>query len=236
MKTAVITGADRGLGLALCDRLLQLGWQVFAGQFMPEWPDLESLRQQDPDRLHLIPLDVGSDESVAQAVCAVSQRTDRVDMLINNAGIGARGEGDMDGDIHLAGSLAAMNVNSVGPLRMTRAFLPLLQAGDRRVCFVSSEAGSIAMCNRDAFSGYCMSKTALNMGVRQLYNELDGQGFRFRLYHPGWLQSYMSGQKNLKATVPPEDSAEAAVRLFTEDKPWEQGLALLDNEGQAWPF
>jgi NAD(P)-dependent dehydrogenase (short-subunit alcohol dehydrogenase family) len=56
-----------------------------------------------------------------------------------------------------------MNVNSVGPLRVARAFLPLLQAGDRRICFVSSEAGSIAMCNRDAFSGYCMSKTALNM-------------------------------------------------------------------------
>ena len=236
MKNAVVTGADRGLGLALCDRLLQLGWQVFAGQFMPEWPDLESLRTRFPERLHLISLDAGSDESVIQAAATVSTRTDHVDMLINNAGIGARGEGDLDGDIHLEGSLAAMNVNSVGPLRVARAFLPLLQAGDRRICFVSSEAGSIAMCNRDAFSGYCMSKTALNMGVRQLYNELDGQGFRFRLYHPGWLQSYMSGKKNMKATVPPESSAEAAVRLFTEEKPWERGLALLDNEGQAWPF
>ncbi len=57
-RTVLVTGADRGLGLGLCAGLLKEGWQVFAGQYLPEWHELTALKNEYPKRLHLIPLDV----------------------------------------------------------------------------------------------------------------------------------------------------------------------------------
>ena len=66
-RTVFVTGGDRGLGFALCAGLLEEGWQVFAGQYMPEWPDLSALAGQYPQALHIIPLDVSSMESARAA-------------------------------------------------------------------------------------------------------------------------------------------------------------------------
>lgn len=85
--TAFVTGGDRGLGFALCAGLLEQGWQVFAGQYMPEWPDLSTLAGQYPQTLHILPLDVSSVESTRAAAEAVAVITDHVDVLINNAGV-----------------------------------------------------------------------------------------------------------------------------------------------------
>lgn len=82
-----VTGADRGLGLALTARLLEKGWRVFAGQYMPDWPELNALAGQFPETLHIVPLDVASTESVQAAAQAVAGIKNRVDLLINNAGI-----------------------------------------------------------------------------------------------------------------------------------------------------
>ena len=85
---ALVTGADRGLGFALSKGLLERGWHVFAGQYMPEWPELAALASQFPGRLDIVSLDVSSIESARAAAQAVSQRTDHIDLLISNAGIG----------------------------------------------------------------------------------------------------------------------------------------------------
>ena len=92
-----------------------------------------------------------------------------------------------------------INVNSLGPLRVANAFLPLLSQGEmKRLCFVSSEAGSIERAQRTAWYGYCMSKAALNMGVKLVFNRLRPQGYTVRLYHPGWMRTYMGGDKERK--------------------------------------
>ena len=73
---ALVTGADRGLGLALSAGLLERGWQVFAGQYMPDWPELEALAGKYPRALHILPLDVSSIDSAkaaAQAAAEVSR-------------------------------------------------------------------------------------------------------------------------------------------------------------------
>ncbi|MDD4797085.1 MAG: SDR family oxidoreductase, partial [Eubacteriales bacterium] len=121
-------------------------------------------------------------------------------------------------------------------LRMAQAFLPLMHTGLRRLCFVSSEAGSVAVGHRGDGYSYTMSKTALNMGVRLLFNQLQPQGYTFRLYHPGWMRSYMSGQKSVVGTLEPEESAQSAVAQFLEDRDWEDRLVMLDENGMAWPF
>jgi len=81
-----------------------------------------------------------------------------------------------------------------------------------------------------------MSKTALNMAVRIMFNDLRREGYTFRLYHPGWVRSYMSGQKNLSADLEPEDAAARALSFFLGDRDDEDRLVVIDDEGREWPF
>ena len=86
-RIAVVTGADRGLGLALAAGLLEGKWRVFAGQFLPDWPELSELESRYPDHLTVVPLDVASQSSVRDAARAVERDADHVDVLISNAGV-----------------------------------------------------------------------------------------------------------------------------------------------------
>ncbi len=157
-------------------------------------------------------------------------------MIVSNAGI-LTDDGDICDHPDLSRGLSAFNINSLGPLRMVDIFLPLMDSGLKRLCFVSSEAGSISVCMRDRGPvTYCMSKTALNMGVRILHNRLAGEGYTFRLYHPGWLRTYMNGEKNMEAHLEPEESAASAVSYFTGHLDSEERLQVVDNEGAVWPF
>ena len=232
---ALVTGADRGLGLALCAGLLERGWHVYAGQYMPDWPDLASLADQHPDSLQIISLDVSSTPSVQAAVQAVGEATDRVDLLINNAGIGG-GRSELRDEIDEQAMHRAYDVNAIGPVRMVDAFLPLTDAGMRRLAFVSSEAGSIARCHRQGQLGYCMSKAALNMAVKIMFNRLHPEGYTFRLYHPGWMRTYMSGKKNPAADMEPEEAAAKALPFFLEDRQDGDHLVMVDYQGQLWPW
>ncbi|WP_139903159.1 SDR family NAD(P)-dependent oxidoreductase [Clostridium thermarum] len=234
-KIAVVTGADRGVGLALCEKLLEEGWQVFAGQFMPEWTELNDLSQKYPNMLIMVPLDIASLESVEKAAKLVAENTDHVDMLINNAGIYGI-EGDIREGLDFSLSQKIYDVNALGPVRMVQRFLPLMEKGMRRLCFVSSEAGSIINCQRDKVFGYCMSKAALNMAVKTMFNDLRPKGYTFRLYHPGWVRSYMSGTKAAEGDIEPEESAAAAVPFFTGSDYCEDRLVMLDNNGIEWAF
>jgi NAD(P)-dependent dehydrogenase (short-subunit alcohol dehydrogenase family) len=236
--TVFVTGADRGLGFALCAKLLEQGWHVFAGQYMPKWPDLTTLLSQHPQTLHIVPLDVISVESVQAAAQTVATLTNHVDVLINNAGIYSPTAG---GTIRESQDYAEMHrlydVNTLGPLRVVQAFLSLTDRGSlKHLCFVSSEAGSIARAERTAWFGYCMSKAALNMAVRILFNDLRPEGYTFRVYHPGWIRSYMSGKKNMEATMEPEEAAVQAIPILLGQREDEGRLVLIDYEGNEWPW
>jgi NAD(P)-dependent dehydrogenase (short-subunit alcohol dehydrogenase family) len=242
-RIAVITGADRGLGLALTANLLTQKWHVFAGQYMPDWTELNDLSAQHPDQLTIVPLDISSQSSTQEAAQAVRQQTDCVDLIINNAGINAihrdrtiREPQDYE-EIH-----RVYDINSLGPLRVIEAFLPLTdQSTMKRLCFVSSEAGSITRAHRPAWFGYSMSKAALNMGVQILFNHLRPEGYTFRLYHPGGIRSYIggSGIKGTRAGQEPKEAAIPALAHFLEnyaDPTAEDQLVMKDHKGQEWPW
>lgn len=228
MKRVFITGADRGIGLALCREFLEKGWQVFAGRFMEDWAELDTLKEEYGEALSLIRLDVGDQASVVQAAAEVEKQTDCLDMLVNCAGIAQNGSSEA--------TLRCLNINTVGPLRMVEAFLPLMEGGEKRLCFFSSEAGSITLAHRDSGVSYCVSKTCLNMAVRLMFERLQPQGYRFRLYHPGWVRSYMSGKKSTVGNFEPEETAVSAYRQFTSDRDWEDVLILQDIANEIWPF
>jgi NAD(P)-dependent dehydrogenase (short-subunit alcohol dehydrogenase family) len=238
-KVAVVTGADRGLGYALTVQLLEQGWHVAAGQFMPDWPDLAELAARN-SALHIVPLDVQVVDSAQAAAQAVAAWADHVDVLINNAGvIGTHASmGSIREPQDYAGMHRMYDVNALGPLRMVEAFLPLMEhaAGQKRLCFISSEAGSINRSRRTSWYGYCMSKAALNMAVRILFNHLQPEGFTFRVYHPGWVRSYMSGQKGTEADLEPAEAAVRAIPILLSQRIDEQRLVMVDYEGKEWPW
>lgn len=239
-KIALITGADRGLGLALCAGLIEEGWRVFAGQYMPDWPELGRLAAREPRLLHPVALDVSATDSVKDAARAVADAVDRVDLIVNNAGVISPA---MYRTIREAQDYAEMHrlfdVNALGALRVVEAFLPLTdRSALKRLCFVSSEAGSIARSHRDAWFSYCMSKAALNMAVSILFNHLRPQGYTFRVYHPGWMRTHMSGEKNAQADMEPEEAAGYALAYFLPDLPdgQEDRLVMRDWQGHEWPW
>lgn len=228
MESVFITGADRGIGFALCRCFLEKGWRVFAGRFMKDWTELDTLKEEYGSSLSLVDLDVGKEESVEKAAETVRKQTDCLDMLINCAGIAQNGSSET--------TVRCLNINTLGPIRVVEAFLPFMEQGEKRLCFLSSEAGSVTLAHRKGDVSYCVSKTCLNMAVRLMFERLQPQGYRFRLYHPGWVRTYMSGQKSTEGNFEPEETAAAAYEQFVSDRNWEDVLVMTDVSGEMWPF
>lgn len=254
----LITGADRGLGYGTTLRLLEQGHTVWAGQYLTAWNELSELQTRFPQTLNILDLDVSDLESVQEAARLVGSQTDSLDMIINNAGITGRPiprTGESPDGVRPAREAgrpenpeeglaqdykamrAAYEVNALGPARVVECFLPLLKKSTfRRLCFVSSEAGSVSASQRFDMFGYCMSKAAVNMYVKILFNRLRPEGYSFRLYHPGWVRSYMGGQKSTFADLEPEEAGEFAVRHWFDETVDEETLRLIDYTGKVWPF
>ena len=228
MKSVFITGADRGIGFALCKCFLDNGWQVFAGRFMKDWTELDTLKEEYGSNLFTVDLDVGSQESVNEAAKTVGEKIDCLDMLVNCAGIFQNGSDKT--------TVRCLNINTLGPVRMVEAFLPLMEQGEKRLCFFSSEAGSITLAHRKGDVSYSVSKTCLNMAVRLMFEKLRPQGYRFRLYHPGWVRTYMNGKKSTEGNFEPEETAAVAYEQFTSDRNWEDVLIMSDVSNEIWPF
>ena len=243
---AFVTGADRGLGLAMTARLLAKGWRVFAGQYMPDWLELAELAAQyDDGRLTLVPLDVADETSAGVAAQKVAACVSHIDMLINNAGVMSHQAGPIREAQDYDEMRRLYTINALGPLRVVEAFLPLLERGQmKRLCFISSEAGCINRSTRTSWYGYCMSKTALNMGVKILFNRLRSAGYTFRVYHPGWMRTYMGGSKSTEADMEPEEAAVPALAYFLRNRTGdphqtrsdEDRLVMRDWQGREWPW
>lgn len=237
-RTALVTGSDRGLGLSITRRLAASGWRVFASSYLPDWQELTTLAAAYPDHITLVGLDIASDASVRAARETVAAQTDRIDLIVNNAAVSSPLKERSIREPQAYDELMRLfDVNALGALRVVQEFLPLTAPSDlKRLCFVSSEAGSISRCTRTTWYSYCMSKAALNQGVKTLFNALYPAGYTFRLFHPGWMRTYMSGEKNDKAELEPDDVAAAALAYFTHSLADEDRLVMRDWSGREWPW
>lgn len=240
MQSVIITGADRGLGLSLCREFLGRGWLVFAGKYLDDYSLLEDEAGKNPN-LHILPLDVGSAASIADAAGILAKTTESLDMLISNAALmGPVNCSLYSPPMDLEAVWRSFTVNALGPMRLVESFLPLLDRGGmRRLCFVSSEVSCIELMKHrgDSPFPYPMSKASLNMGVRLLHNKLFPENYSFRLFHPGWMKRRMpDGSLSETALYDPDFIGAIAARYFENPLRDEQRLVMVDYNGYEWPF
>ena len=229
----VLTGAGRGLGLEFTRQWLEAGHRVFALARHPDAsPDLAELAERHPGALFLQRCDVADDASVEAARDAVAKAWDAVDILLNNAGVGDRYSAKL-GDIDFARLRDVYEVNALGPLRLIRAFLPMLRHGSQpRVVNVTSLMGSISDNHSGGSYGYRMSKAALNMATRSLGHELGPEGIVSIVIHPGWVRTDMGGSR---APVEPKDAIAAMIRTIDALGPEHAGT-FVDRDGKPLPW
>lgn len=190
---AVVTGANRGIGLEVVRQLARQGMTVILGA-----RDLEKGKiAAEPliiEGLQVLPrkLDVTDPASIDQLTAQLENELGRVDVLVNNAGI-LYDTWQKASNADLAVVQEAIATNTLAPWRMCQAFLPLLRRSQRgRIVNVSSEAGSLASMGAST-PAYSTSKAALNAFTRLLAAELKGTGILVNAVCPGWVATEMGG-------------------------------------------
>jgi len=194
-----ITGANRGIGAGFVRAYLQAGATVYGGVRSIRKPEVEQLQERFPQRFVPFQIDVANTGSVQKGFEQLGATTDRIDILINNAGMAKEPNEQKLSDISEADILEVFNVNTLGPLRCVQTALPLLRnSQEAKVIFISSSAASISGQGGGRGVPYCVSKGALNMLAKLLYFHLKDEGVASAAIHPGWVQTDMGGsQANL---------------------------------------
>lgn len=220
----LITGANRGLGLEFATQYAADGWHVIGTARQPgEATELAETGAR------VVALDVADPASIQQLVKTLDGRP--IDLLINNAGISSRSGTIAELDADRAAQ--AITVNLLGPMRVTAALLPNLQAGDRKqVVGISSQLGSIDANTSGGYYGYRESKAGLNMFVRSLAADLRGEGFTCVALSPGWVRTDMGGEQ---APLSPTQSV-TGMRSVISDLTTDQSGRFINHDGSPIPW
>jgi NAD(P)-dependent dehydrogenase (short-subunit alcohol dehydrogenase family) len=219
--TALITGANKGIGFATAGQLAERGYTVLLGSRDPQrGREAErALRARGADA-HAVALDVTDEASVAAAAKWVSDRYAHLDVLVNNAGI-ARGDGTgRPSETRLATLRAVYETNVFGVVAVTNALLPLLLAAPAaRIVNVGSEVGSIGLLSDPAHPlfpiasvPYPSSKSALNMVTAMYAKELRDTPVKVNAANPGYCATDLNNHGGFRT---PDQGAEVSVHLAT---------------------
>ncbi len=215
MKTAVVTGANRGIGLELCRALNDRGWRVIAAC-------RKSSVALDTLGVTIVPkVDVSSGEAVAMLAQSIqgSLEGKSIDLLINCAGILQSNSLD---SLDFDSIRAQFEINSLGPMRVTTALLPMLREGSK-IAIITSRMGSIADNTSGGQYGYRMSKCAVNIAGSSLAVDLKPRGIAVALLHPGYVRTEMTGGNGL---MDAPESAEGLLARIDE--------LTLERSGGFW--
>ncbi len=236
-QTVLITGTGRpyALGFNLVKRYLENGDCVLAS-VRRQSEALEKLRTEYPDRLHILTMDISSTESVEQAARDAETLVSSLDLIINNATTASADTMKELPDFDLDLVAPAVNVGAVGPIRVLKAFLPLLKKSETGalVVNISSEAGSIGKCYRTYYLDYGTEKAALNMLTMTMHNYFkDDPGLNIICLHPGWMRT---NPGNTEAPLDPYEHAETLRLLFETKRHDKEGPIFITHTGEAYPW
>ncbi len=237
MKEILVTGGSKGIGLEFTRQYLSNGSRVFAASRHPEDSQgLHQLKGEHGERLVVLGVDVGQEESRRNLFRALSSKTERLDLVINSAGVLSGNEefSYSFGELRQEDLCKTILINSVAPLMIVEGVLPLLREGiDPVTVNISSDNGSITRKNHAGKYGYSASKAALNMITKILSVELMRYGIVVVSLHPGWVKTNMTRNEN--APLEPEESIGGMMHVI-ESLSIEDTGRFLDWKGNEIPW
>jgi len=241
MKTALITGANKGIGYEVARQLASKGFHVFVGarnakagrkaaeEMGKKCHARSSTALQAGGKATFLEIDVADNDSVKKAAREFSNSEDHLDVLVNNAGVVVDGD---EAILEISDDLfrKTLETNTLGALRVTRAFVPLLRKSKApRVINVSSGSGQLTGGADGCAPAYSISKSALNGVTSQLAAALPK--FAVNSVCPGWVRTDMGGE-NANRSV--EEGADTIVWLANEAPQQSTGKFLRDRKEIPW--
>ncbi|KTC87520.1 MULTISPECIES: SDR family oxidoreductase [Legionella] len=228
MKTILITGASRGLGLEFARQLSAQGENVIATCRHPAGASVLQDLGKKRDNLSIITLDVSDERSIARLVDLLGDRP--IDWLINNAGITGT-QGVTIGNIERENFLNVMNVNCFGALKVSEALLPnLLKSEDKLIVNMTSRLGSISDNQWGRAYAYRASKAALNCVMHAFAMDVAELGVKVLLLHPGWVQTELGGSQ---ADIDAATSITAMLKVIEANKTNSHADVMHTYEGKT---
>ncbi|MCH7931701.1 MAG: SDR family oxidoreductase [Proteobacteria bacterium] len=231
MPSILITGANRGLGLAFARHYAAAGWRVHAGYRDPDAADaLAAVASNAAGRVSVHRLDVADAAEIA--ALAESLRDEALDVLLNNAGLSG-GRFRTFGKTDYGLWEETLRVNTLAPLRMAEAFVGHVARSERRlIVFISSRMGSISDNMNGGAYVYRSSKAALNAVVKSMAVDLKRRGIGVVALHPGWVATDMGGSA---APLSPAESVDGMAAVIERLTPADSGR-FLSYDGSAIPW
>ena len=241
-RVAIVTGANRGIGFEITKQLACEGFQVFAGaRNADEGKKAEDELRREELVVPFLPLDVTSEVSCNRFVDEVLHRGGSIDVLVNNAGIIRDMDyfSDKENGSVLKADIEAVKqtfeVNTLAPLRMCQLVVPHMKEHNfGRIINVSSGMGLLSEMN-GGFTGYRMSKTALNALTCILADELLGTNITVNSACPGWARTRLGGET---ATRSAAEGAETIVwfilQIYDRKDGGPTGKFMRDKQEVSW--
>lgn len=231
MRVAVVTGGNRGIGLAVVRQLARRGYRTILGSRDLDRGRAAAAGLAGEATVTAEQLDVADSDSVARFAERMRDRVGRLDVLVNNAAIHYdTGQDPAGADLRVVRE--ALETNLLGAWRVTQALVPLMgHAGPgRRIVNVSSESGSLSQMAASA-PAYSVSKAGLNALTRLLATQLAPRGILVNSVCPGWVATDMGG-----ATAPRSPAEGAASVLWAVDLPDDGPTGGFFRDGQPLPW
>ena len=191
MAVVLITGANRGIGLALVKAYANRRDKVIATvRATSDRTELDAFVKTAPKWIDVLEMDVADAAEIGRARRKLE--AEPIDVLINYAAIGGP-ERQTATDMDFDGLIETLNVNTIAPLRVATAFLPNVKAAKGKIITLSSQMGQVQSASSDSLA-YRVSKAAVNKLMRGLAAELKPQGIPVLIVHPGWVKTDMGGE------------------------------------------
>jgi NAD(P)-dependent dehydrogenase (short-subunit alcohol dehydrogenase family) len=231
-RVAVVTGANRGIGLVIVRELAHRGLRVvLTARDAAKGESARARLRAQGLNVGFHALDVRDAEQSRAAAAWVEREFGQLDVLVNNAGVLSDPKGVRASTVDPAVLRDALETNAIGALAVTQACLPLMRRGGYgRIVNVSSELGQLASMGSGT-PAYRVSKAALNAITRTLAAELAGTNIKVNAMSPGWVRSDMGGPSAPRSL---EQGADTAVWLATLPDDGPSGAFFKDRSPIVW--
>ncbi len=231
MKTVLVTGANRGLGLEFCLQYAQAGWQVFAACRDPQnAQDLNRIAEQYKS-IQVVTLDVRQHDQIDSLALKFMGKP--LDLLISNAGVYGDSVGHGFGAINYSDWRDTLEVNVMSAIKLAESFKePLAKSEQGLFVAISSLMGSVADNGSGGSILYRSSKAALNAAMKSLSFDIKPAGIGVLIFHPGWVRTDMGGPNGLC------DASEsiAGMRQQIEKFEMQQSGQFIKYDGTKMPW